>query len=344
MNQQQPTLIRKPLAPPSHIAYAHGHNRGLLTFEQIEQLVLAINPLYVQAKQGKSYLAQHQARAEMNRIFGYGNWDVIEGEPTLLYEYSQPGTGNKSGTTYWVTAYRASVTVHVRDLWGMPVCTVTGTHAEENTNLPNRGEAHALALTSVLSYALRRALINLGDRFGLGLYNGGSTAAHGQYTQQLFAGQLFELVDPTAPENPVAVAPAITHTNIQAEPVISDDGTDPNWVDPSQQQAPAQQQAVAQPDVAPVQQQPQQIPQHQQPGGMNEFHQAQEVLQQGREQARQQPSYEEPQYQQQPQQYQEPAPQQHAAPPAQFNPQQIMQTVDPSLAARLQGGFKQAGA
>lgn len=217
MNQPSP-WIREPRQIPPHIRYTHSLGRGMLTFEQVDELVKAINQLYVAQKNKMSYLSQHQARAEMNRIFGYGNWDVIEGEPTLMYEYQEQGTGNNASKMYWVTGYRGVVTVNVRDLWGMPIATYTGTHAEENVKLPNRGEAHAMAITSLESYALRRALINLGDRFGLGLYNGGSVAPHGQYTMQLEPGVLFDWKDTGQVQQAPTEAPRQpTHETIAAE-------------------------------------------------------------------------------------------------------------------------------
>ncbi|UJD20785.1 RecA-like DNA recombinase [Microbacterium phage AluminumJesus] len=319
MNQPAPYRLEA-IQPPSHVRYAHALGRGMLTFQQIEELVKGINTLYVQAKQGKSYLAQHQARAEMNRIFGYGNWDVIDDDPVVIYENFGP-TGNDKKER-WTVAYRMKVTVNIRDLWGMPVATFTGMHAEENAPQPQRGEAHALAITSVQSYALRRALINLGDRFGLGLYNGGSTAVHGQYTIQQYEGQLGKWV-PNEQE-PQAQVPIVTHETIRAEPVISDDGTNPNWVDPTQQaaQAPVQQQ------MAPQQVQ-QQAPQVMQQAGAPQQQPQQAYVQQqgptpqgdgtvqGMQQAAQQQAYARQQYTQQ-----------------QF-------AVDPSMAARLQQGFKQ---
>lgn len=222
MTDQNLTYIRKPISPPAHIQYAHKLGRGMLTFEQVEELVKAINPAYVDKKQKLTYLAQHQARAEMNRIFGYGNWDVQAEAPELIYETQQPGTGQNSSKMYWLVAYRIRITVDIRDLWGMPVASYTGVHAEENAPQPNRGEAHALALTSVDSYALRRALINLGDRFGLGLYNGGSTAPHGQYTIQREPGQLFqwEQVGGQAAAPTPAPTQPVSHETIQAEPVM----------------------------------------------------------------------------------------------------------------------------
>ncbi|QUE25348.1 DNA recombinase [Microbacterium phage Fizzles] len=333
MNQPAEVWIRKPRTIPNHIAYAHQLGRGLLTFEQIDELVKAINTAYVQNKQNKAYLAQHQARAEMNRIFGYGNWDVIESDPVFLYETTEPGAGNKANTMYYVVGYRAQVTVSIRDLWGMPVATLTGTHAEENVKLPNRGEAHAMAITSVMSYALRRALINLGDRFGLGLYNGGSTAAHGQYTIQQQPGLLFDWAHPDGNVQPSAQAaaanlpPVITHETIQAEPVISDDGTIP------EQQAPVQQQPSAQAVVGQIVQAVADNPgnpgdpfaQQQQQGYQPPVQQQTQPTPQGNgtiadlQQAAQQQAYARQQYTQQ--QYQ----------------------VDPAMASRLQQGFKQDG-
>lgn len=225
MNTAAPQYERAPLAPPAHIAYAHKLGRGGLTFYQVEQLVMSINGAYVESKQGKAYLAQHQARAEMNRIFGYGNWDIVADDPVLLYEEQRNGSGQNSGKLYWIAGYRMKVTISIRDLWGMPIATFTGTHAEENASLPNRGEAHAMAITSVESYAMRRALINLGDRFGLGLYNGGSQAAHGQYTVQLEQGNLFtwrELGQPQQSQQQPVAAPAQqpNHQTIQAEQAV----------------------------------------------------------------------------------------------------------------------------
>jgi hypothetical protein len=46
-----------------------------------------------------------------------------------------------------------------------------------NAPQPDRAEAHALALTSAVSTGLKRAAINLGDQFGLSLYERGSRAA-----------------------------------------------------------------------------------------------------------------------------------------------------------------------
>ncbi len=168
-----------------------------LTRLQVERLLRGIDPKHVENKRGLSYISQHQARAELTRIFGFGNWDTQVEEMTLLYEKmiergdpQYPRSGD--GKPYWVTCYRAGVRLNIRDYWGNPVASFVEYHAEENAPLPNRGEAHAMATTSVESYAFRRAAIGLGDRLGLGLYEKGLQVP-------LIMGTL-QLDDPDSPQ------------------------------------------------------------------------------------------------------------------------------------------------
>lgn len=169
--------------------------RGL-TRAQVLRLVNAIDESHIETKQGLSYIAQHQARAEMTRIFGFGNWDSAVETMELVYEEvieqgSPKFPKNGKAPVYYIVCYRASVRVNIRDYWGNPVASFVEYHAEENAPQPNRGEAHALAVTSVESYALRRALIGLGDRLGLGLYDDGKKLP-------LVVGTL-QLTDPESP-------------------------------------------------------------------------------------------------------------------------------------------------
>lgn len=186
-------------------------NRRGLTRAQIERLRQAIDPGHVDTKQRLSYMAQHEVRAELTRIFGYGNWDSQVEEMQFVYEYEvKPGTQNPEypkekdgktekpgGKTYYRVCYRAKVRLTIRDYWGNEVCSFVEWHAEANSVLPDRGEAHAMAITSVESYALRRAAIGLGDRLGLGLYNDGKTEPLVINTLQI-----------TDPESPLFLEPA----------------------------------------------------------------------------------------------------------------------------------------
>jgi hypothetical protein len=140
-----------------------------LTRTQIERLLRGIDPNHVESKRGLAYMAQHEVRAELTRIFGFGNWDSHVVEMTRMWE----DTYDKDGKTYYRVCYRAGVRLNIRDYWGNPVCSFVEYHAEANSGLPDRGEAEAMAITSVESYAMRRCAIGLGDRLGLGLYDGG---------------------------------------------------------------------------------------------------------------------------------------------------------------------------
>ena len=148
-------------------------SRGKLTEQQMRRTLNPVRDDRIETKQGLTYVPQQEIRAELTRTFGVGNWDSQVHDVTLIYETSYPGTGTKSDKTYWTVCYRVGVTLNIRDYEGNPVATFTEYHAEENAPQPNRGEAHALALTSAGSYALRRAAIGIGDNMGLHLYNKG---------------------------------------------------------------------------------------------------------------------------------------------------------------------------
>jgi len=144
-----------------------------LTEKQVQRLLTPVRPSRVSKKQGLTYVPAHEVRAELCRTFGPGNWDSRIHDVSVMYETSY----DKDGKTYWLVCYRAACTLRVRDYDGNPICEFTEYHVEENAPQPNRGEAHALAMTSVASYALRRAAIGLGDGMGLHLYNEGSMSA-----------------------------------------------------------------------------------------------------------------------------------------------------------------------
>jgi len=149
--------------------------RGHLTQKQVKRLLTPVRQNRTKQTQGNTYVPAHEVKAELSRVFGPGNWDSKVHGVELIYEtsFENPDKGNK---TYWTVCYRAACTLRVRDYQGWPVAEFTEYHAEENAPQPNRGEAHALCLTSVESYALRRAAIGLGDAFGLHLYADGSLA------------------------------------------------------------------------------------------------------------------------------------------------------------------------
>lgn len=170
-----------------------------ITAKQVERLLTPVIPSRIEKVRGQSYVPQFEVRAELSRVFGFGNWDSDIHDMTLIYEEPDEREGGK---VYWKVCYRCACTLTIRDYEGNTICEHTEWHAEESAPQPSRGEAHALALTSVESYALRRAAINLGDTFGLHLYK------DGQYGP-LIKGTL-QRTDPDSPLYDADAAPAPT--------------------------------------------------------------------------------------------------------------------------------------
>ena len=140
--------------------------------QQVDQLLKAIDPSRVLKLQGKmSYVAQHDIRAHMSRIFGFGNWSTQVIETAPLYEFQDTNSR-------WKVGYRATVRVSIDcPQCGHPLATYEDSAASENAPQPSKGDAHHLALTTAVSTAFKRACTNLGDQYGLSLYEKGQTAA-----------------------------------------------------------------------------------------------------------------------------------------------------------------------
>lgn len=142
----------------------------MITPKQYEQLTKPINPSRVKLLDGMSHLEAYDVKAHLIRIFGFGEWDAIVTDSHLAYEEQ---VTLKSGKPGWRVGYRVRLRL-----------TIHATHAcyEEEafgeSQMPDfkRGDAHHMALTTAASTALKRCAINLGDQFGLSLYNNGSMA------------------------------------------------------------------------------------------------------------------------------------------------------------------------
>lgn len=137
---------------------------------QVEQLLKPINPRRVmqraQAGRTFSYLAQHDVRAMLIRIFGFGGFDLR----TLNVDYLHREQ-NESGRWHVVVSVTMELSVHGDNLMA---CVFSETAVAESTQ-PRLGEALDMAVKSASSDAMKRCAVNLGDQFGLSLYNDGST-------------------------------------------------------------------------------------------------------------------------------------------------------------------------
>lgn len=141
-----------------------------LTQEQYEQLLKPLNASRVaqrnQAGMSLSYLEAWDVKAHLIRIFGFGGWsaDVLSAE--LAFE-------DKDEKGRWNVGYRVvmRLRLHTDEFAEDPTYTEA---AVGSAMLPQRGEAHDMAIKTAESDALKRAAINLGTQFGLSLYDNGN--------------------------------------------------------------------------------------------------------------------------------------------------------------------------
>ena len=157
--------------------------------EQVELLLKPVHPNRVSSLRGLSYVEGYDIRAELTRVFGFGRWSEETLDQQLICETE---VKTSAGKPAWYVVYRTRVRLTVCAPDGTQVTFYDQAHTGSSTH-PERGEAHGNALTNSQTYALRRCAINLGDQFGLSLYNKGSLEPIVRWT----------LVRPGQPEEPV---------------------------------------------------------------------------------------------------------------------------------------------
>ena len=138
----------------------------MLNDRQYEQLLKPLNESRVakrqQAGRSLSYLEAWDVKAHLIRIFGFGgwSWEVLTAE--LAFESEKDGK--------WNVGYKVAGRLTIGNDYH-PTYTEA---AVGSATLPQRGEAHDMAIKTAESDALKRAAINLGTQFGLSLYSNGS--------------------------------------------------------------------------------------------------------------------------------------------------------------------------
>jgi len=140
---------------------------------QTDQLLKGINPSRV-GKDGKGFahLEAWDVRAHLIRIFGFAKWsaELVELEP--IFETSI----ERDGKTRWTVAYRATMRLTIFT-GEMEDAIYTEAAVGDSQNNPSRADAHDMAIKTAESQAFKRCAINLGDQFGLSLYNNGGTGS-----------------------------------------------------------------------------------------------------------------------------------------------------------------------
>ena len=193
-----------------------------LSAEQVTQLLRPIHPSRVSVRDGLSHLEAYDVRAHLNRIFGFGRWsaDLLPGEPVQLYE--QVAERSKDGRTWEVVSvgYRATMCLKVYAPDGTFLASYTEAAAGDATNFPinKRADAHDFAMKTAESQALKRCVTNLGDQFGLSLYQKGSRDALVKRTLVMAEDHPTENGDVAAD-----VAPVIPEHGEEVQPVTTTD-------------------------------------------------------------------------------------------------------------------------
>lgn len=154
--------------------------QSLLTKEQLDYLLHGIHPGRVKHNdKGFAHVEAWDVRRTLLRVFGFGGYDIQLTTVDLVHQHGEQRRkrtreGHEYGAPYtaWTVIYRATVrlTVKVR---GIVLGVWDGSAIGAGQHLPNLADAHDLAIKAAESQALKRAATNMGDQFGLGLYNGG---------------------------------------------------------------------------------------------------------------------------------------------------------------------------
>lgn len=144
-----------------------------LTDRQVKLLASPIDPGRV-ARDGKgfSHLQVWDVRRYLNRVFGFAGWGEDITDVTLISERSVP---NGTDRFKYTIIYRVTTKLSLYATDGTLLTSYSGSAVGQALNQPSLADAHDLALKTAASQALKRAAHNLGDQFGLSLYNGGDT-------------------------------------------------------------------------------------------------------------------------------------------------------------------------
>lgn len=147
-----------------------------LTDKQRAYLAQGISPGRVKSLRGMAHLEAWDVRRYLIRAFGVGGWDFEVLETELVHQSAGEKKRN-DGTTYSVhtVVYRVTGRLIVKDEAGAVIASYDDGAAGDAINQPSVGDAHDMALKTAMSQAIKRCAVNLGDQFGLSLYNDGAT-------------------------------------------------------------------------------------------------------------------------------------------------------------------------
>jgi recombination DNA repair RAD52 pathway protein len=146
-----------------------------LSNEQVDALLAPLDPRRVKQAQGNSHLEAWDVRRHLLRVFGWGGWSfrVLSCDCILERSTWDEGSTHKGRHT---VAYRVLGALDIYD-GDRVIATFEDGATGDAQNQPSFADAHDMALKTAMSQALKRCAVNLGDRFGLSLYNNGAVVA-----------------------------------------------------------------------------------------------------------------------------------------------------------------------
>lgn len=188
---------------------SHTQNQvSRLTAPQLRLLHRPVDPKRVgKDDKGHAHMEAWDIKRYLLRVFGFAGYDTENRELAMVKEIEIPGQG-QNAKSRWTVIYRAQVRLIVKDVQGREIGHWDGEAVGDSYNQPKIGDAHDMAMKTAASQALKRAATNLGDQFGLSLYNDASrepvvnfSAAHPPEQWEKVAAPLPEPDDaPVKPE------------------------------------------------------------------------------------------------------------------------------------------------
>lgn len=151
--------------------------RGQLSQDQVAVLLRPIRSNRVLQAQGQSHVPAYDVIAHLTRMFGFEGWDKEIRSIELVGERSHQSTKDGKPRTGWWVTYRCHMRLTIYDQDGRVVKVIEDGATGSAENQPSYGDAHDLAYKNAISYAIKRCAKDLGDQFGLSLYNRGSQKA-----------------------------------------------------------------------------------------------------------------------------------------------------------------------
>lgn len=146
---------------------------GDLTDWQLKLLFTPVHGNRVRNLRGMAHMEAWDIRRELIRVFGFGGFNI----QTLALDLVAERETKQGDRSRWTVVYRAQVRLTVKDAGGRVLAEYEDGAAGDSQNQPSLGDAHDMAMKTALSQAMKRCAVNLGDQFGLSLYNNGSRDA-----------------------------------------------------------------------------------------------------------------------------------------------------------------------